>query len=226
MIEIDLLPIVCKPASLGKQLVKTVDAFVPSRDMCGPGTLTIRARLLSKHKWEAHYVRRRWWQRAVPIPRLETGLHTNWSPHVKYNYWRTTEIAATTEFIDNDLFGDSVFVLAYQALDKQRGKSQVNCFVRKVCYLTTASGDGLTIEPSGPCEAPHCGGPPRMLKPTRQQIADARAHRLGYIDQRISHWQGRTIFNNDRRWVTPAEYQRQLAINDAESARLRRAHGR
>src|SRR4051812_19359336 len=105
---IELVPTICKPNSLGKRLVKIVDAYVPSRDMCGVGTLTLRAQRISKHRWEAHYVRRRWWQRAVKIPRLETGLHTLHSYtglNVRYSYWRTTEIAATTELIENDLFG-------------------------------------------------------------------------------------------------------------------------
>ena len=220
---IDLLP---QPIQrqLGRQTVEVVHTLAPWRDMLGAGKTVVRALRLESQVWEVHWVKWRfWWQRQIRLPRVAKG--TAWLDPLwrKYAYLRSTEIVADRLQVPRDGLGDDCRVIGFDLLDRLPSVSsdELGNVVRRVFYLSTQPGDGLTIDPDATCVSP-LGGAIRLR--SSERIAKHATDQLAKYLAELGAREKGLVRNVQQEWVTPAQLADEYKRLDAESAWRWNAH--
>jgi hypothetical protein len=209
-LEIQLVPAHLVPK--GMQRVKVVEALAPSRSMI-PKALTISARRLEQHLWEAWYLPIRFWQRAPIIPAIEHSLfwRDNRGESI-YQWVRATEIVFDGTNPSTRDLGPDVRIVAADKFphDHNLANAQKFKFVRRIFYLDASDPlDGLyQPHPDTTCVSPR-GHRSRCPQVDEQSLEHARKQSRDYNAETEAMTKGmvRSTVGN---WVTPEQFAAEL----------------
>jgi hypothetical protein len=217
LLEIHLIPQHCIPRTM--QRVKIVNnCLAPSRTMAGAKTLTVRARRLGKHQWEAFWIPLGWRQREPIIPRINEGVA--WideaAPKI---YWfaRQTEIVVGPGNLSRGALGPDVRIVGFDHLSCRHSQqaAQIGQLVRRVFYLTIDPLDGLTTTPDETCVSPIGRKLIGRNEPSERAIRYGQDRCADYLAELAAKAKG-LVRGTMRTWVTPEQYAAELAYQNQQ----------
>jgi hypothetical protein len=195
----------------------------------GKTLLAVSAKRYGINYWRVKCVRqpRGWFAKPIDVPILPStgrryvssysGVHTAGI----HRWLRRVYLPATSYYIDDPWhYSPDVCVVAYSLWEPTKMLTEMG--LREVLYLGVEDGEGTTSPSSGDCI--RAEGGPILPHISSHHLDCAQRHMASYREAVRAQAEGRTMFFR-MKWQTPQAVAEQQRRDDAEGARLRRAHG-